>query len=1650
MLLLAAEKVLVFFLLIIISLSCNKCNCEEYYITATAEDVCPMQPCTTLSHFTSSLQDYDPPDNITVLNFLPGNHSLHIGLSIVNMDIFIMRSWTNSSSSSVIISCQNSSYFMVTSVRYASISNIEFIGCGGNTIKSVNVSFFVGTIFKGFNNSGTALQLIDTNIKIASCQFMSNTMGSLHGQLLFHLLLRYHFPAKAGGALVSIHSNVSIEECIFYNNRAEVGGAIFARRSSILEITGTIFVNNVCLSAAVTQITLGGAIYLEKSAMAISESAFDRNSAFHFGGAIFSIYGIIRINNSSFQSNYLLFGGGGALVLQYSITAIEDSQFVRNSAYSGGVVFAFSSMFSANGSRFIFNRAIGYGGVIVFSNGRIVSVVDNSTLANSTVPDMIPFVIEQCSFSFNSANSGGSITFFVCDAIIKACQFHHNAANDTGGVADLTASNLYISDTTFASNKANSGGVLRAQQNSTINVDKCFFSSNSAILLGGAIIIYTGTVTMKASQFNENTVSYGGGALQVESSMLFMDKCEFLSNRATLGGALLILGSNSTIHSCHFLHNTALLEGEDFRDQIIRRFGTSYFYNTANHGGAMFLSNSSINIQTNSTQSTMVSRNQAKRGAAIYALNSTLTTYGLVTITENTATEYSTVYVIESIGHFMGMLVISNNTGSFLLYNSNVTFTGKTLFQNCSSLPENTAKFEEGGAVTLYQSNLFIKGDCKMERNEAKNGGTMLITESKVFISSATSIVNSKASIHGGAVYLFQSEINCQKNCQFQLMENSAIEKGGGIHAVSSLIKVTCSMIGTYYFDKSITQFEEYSGEYLMFMNNSASRGGGLSLESNSKLYVLKTIELKFNNNTRNITFPENITADTIQFTLNSAIYGGAIFVDDNTDSGTCASTSSEVTSHRTECFFQVLALHTLRVPNIHLVHYQFSQNYAKISGSTLYGGLLDRCTLSPFSEVHNKYDDLTVFDGLAYFDLVTTNTSEISLSSQPVQLCICTEHSLSCSYHQSGHVKAKKGDIFNISLVAVDQMYQPVNAIIQGYLDSTESDLIEGQVTQIWSDHCTNISFRIFSPHTSELLTLYASDGPCKDTKMSTKTFSIQLLPCTCPIGFQPLELANETNCVCECHNDIIEYVQCNSTTESFIRQSNVWITDVTLGMDSDALIRYFVYDHCPFDYCGSISTPVNLNLPNGVDMQCALNRTGTLCGSCKPGFSLSLGSSLCLQCPDHWPLLLVAIIVAVVLSGIALVTALLVLNMTVAVGTLNAIIFYANIIASNRSLLLPFSQSNFITVFVSWLNLELGIDVCFFHTMDAYAKTWLQLAFPIYLIILVAGIIIISDHSSKFSRLFRKKNPVATLATLVLLSYTKLLQTVITALSFGVLKYPNGSREIVWLPDASIKYLSGKHIALFIATLLILLIGTIYTTLLFSWQWLLRSPKSFITNWARNTKVYSFIETYDAPYAPEHRYWAGMLLFVRAVVYIVSAVNVSGNPQIAFLSITYSVSFIILTKAFIASKVYKKTANDILDMLTYINILLYVTFMWYTFNGRQNQEAFHAAYVSVNFTFVLLIAIIFYHMYTYTMIFAKLRQTTKRFHKFLKKCINIRSIGAPKLQQNNVRPPVMVTTIAMSECESCDDTIRKPDDKNTTSNGDSRSNSLNQHLND
>ena len=297
---------------------------------------------------------------------------------------------------------------------------------------------------------------------------------------------------------------------------------------------------------------------------------------------------------------------------------------------------------------------------------------------------------------------------------------------------------------------------------------------------------------------------------------------------------------------------------------------------------------------------------------------------------------------------------------------------------------------------------------------------------------------------------------------------------------------------------------------------------------------------------------------------------------------------------------------------------------------------------------------------------------TNISISSSPVKVCLCIKNEHNCSHQLQAQVEVKRGAAFNVSLVAVDQLEQPVDALIHASLESTESGLFEGQLTTEIGGRCTNLTFNVVSPHECEELTLYAIDGPCKNANLSRRVVKIHFLLCSCPVGFQ-ISGKTEINCSCDCHSNIIQYTEyCDSRTGSFIKQSQsrAWISYI----NDTNLTGCLVYKNCLFDYCNSLSLLVDLNQPNGADAQCAFNRSSLLCGSCQPGLSLSLGSSCCLQCPSYRPALLIAISAAAVIAGTALITFLLLLNMTVAVGTLNGLIFYANVIHANKSILLPF----------------------------------------------------------------------------------------------------------------------------------------------------------------------------------------------------------------------------------------------------------------------------------------------------------------------------------------------------------------------------------------
>ena len=231
-------------------------------------------------------------------------------------------------------------------------------------------------------------------------------------------------------------------------------------------------------------------------------------------------------------------------------------------------------------------------------------------------------------------------------------------------------------------------------------------------------------------------------------------------------------------------------------------------------------------------------------------------------------------------------------------------------------------------------------------------------------------------------------------------------------------------------------------------------------------------------------------------------------------------------------------------------------------------------------------------------------------------------------------------------------------------------------------------------------------------------EAFYVRLLPC--PVGF------TLQNGICDCDPLLPPDIDTCYIEQSVIRRPVTrWITAHVQSNDTK-----YLTGNCPMDYCLPYSSNVLLTNP---DTQCQFNRTGVLCSQCQHPLSMVFGSSRCMKCTN----LHIFIAILIILAGIVLVTSMYLLNLTVTNGTINGIIFYANINSINDSVFLV--NDNVykpLRVFISFTNLDLGMETCFYNGMDSYAKIWLQLFFPSCLIIIAVSIIIASHYSTRILR--------------------------------------------------------------------------------------------------------------------------------------------------------------------------------------------------------------------------------------------------------------------------------------------------------------------------
>ena len=597
----------------------------------------------------------------------------------------------------------------------------------------------------------------------------------------------------------------------------------------------------------------------------------------------------------------------------------------------------------------------------------------------------------------------------------------------------------------------------------------------------------------------------------------------------------------------------------------------------------------------------------------------------------------------------------------------------------------------------------------------------------------------------------------------------------------------------------------------VLFQNNSAVYGGSIFIDSSSQLIFVSSSNVSFINNAAFIT-------------------GGALYAE-------TVPQSSQVSSPP-QCFFNVLYMQSQYLDSAIGVQLYFENNHAGEAGSVLYGGDIDNCVMDcsslppPFPSQCNGG---TVFDAI-FID--GGNNDYPTISSDPTSVCPCNEPCVS-STMKDFHVYP--GQVIEFPFITVGQRNSTAPSVVILYTTAPTLNIISAIRT---SKSCANYSVPFQLVNQTLLIRTPSELVQAVQNKYS---FSVSITVLPCPTCF--VQMSN--SCIC---NDLLRKhsLDCYINNQTAKIAGNQWVGNTSKGILA-------VFDQCPFDYCSNKGI---INLTN-FSSQCNYGRTDVLCGKCQSGLSTTFGTSQCKAC-SHYYLFL---IIPFAIMGLALVVVLFALNLTVSAGTLNGMILYANVFRINDNIFFPASQRSFLVQFLSgaiaWFNLDFGIEICFYDGMTSYVKTWLQFVFPLYIFTLVGMIIVMGRYSSLVSKL---SNAVPVLATLILLSYSKILRTIITILSYASLATEN-STDCVWLYDGNVQFLEPKHAVLFVFGLIVLILFVVPYTFLLLFAPCLQAKSHKIN------KIKPFLDCYQAPFKDKFRCWSGVLLLGRCALCLLFA---------------------------------------------------------------------------------------------------------------------------------------------------------------------------------
>ena len=1310
---------------------------------------------------------------------------------------------------------------------------------------------------------------VSGNITINNCKFAFNNKSVSPGTALYYVSKIKH----------DSELRFTISNCNFIQNgiNGKSTSVVYISSSNNKSMEEMIFTNISFLNNQVVPIYIS-----HQNVYSNGSNLFKGNVGDESGGIFITSNSNVVFHNSytNFSDNKAL-NNGGALHIQNS----------SNVTFKGSCTVTIKS-----------NQAI-HGGGIYISNNSDVTFEDNSliTISNS-----------------KETKYGGGLSIW------------HNSKVKFTGNCQVTINNnseairggaIYIynsSDVTFEgnskaivnNNQAYNGGAFFAfnysnilfGENSTIEFDNNY----ATVYYGGGIysheysnVVYEGNSLIV---IKNGKADYGGGIYIAENSNIKFKGSSIVTidgNEATRdGGGLYVWNYNFVSFeenaTVSFKNNTASHNGGALcfcrYDNITFKDDAHVtFYNNlaTNHGGALFCrDNCNFTMKENST--TTFNNNKALGyGGAIYLnLNNTIRFQGnsMLKFYNNEASNYG------------GSLYLRNNCEVLFEERAHVIFCNSTVDAN-------------GGALYAWDScSVMIKGNSTIifKNNKALgDGGGLYINANNAIMFQDNSTVNftdNTATSFGGALRS-NTHITFKHNCKVTFNHNEATQ-GGAIFAVSD----------TIFQDKSKAQFNNnkadtlggalhvsnltFNGNTVMNFNNNEAGYGGSVFSHNSTITMGQKSTVTFINNRAENGGAIFISASTILLTESINVIfinntatrdGGAIYYDEQSNalfmnSSTITLTSNTADNHGGAIYTKI----TQSTKFFNLSKTNFSNNTAGMAGNSLYIDVAMSCNDSCFVD--------RVAGIIPSDKEIVTSPNKVILH-YPAQ-SISND---SVEYEKYYINNIMLGQEININPCVLDYHKIP-GEVTQFKIIGEIHDNYFLQGSEYASVSC-NHTIKGISLVGNQLISNSHLNYSIFFTSYSHESIStnlvVELSPCH--PGFQYHSKSKK----CECYNTS-ETVLCSGS--SSIIKRGYWFGSVA-GIPT---VTFCPINYCNFTCCKATNqyyelSPVRVN-------QCKSHRSGTACGSCEEGYTLSLDSPKCVdvnKCTTGQRALIIAL--TVLYWFIIIVAVFIIMYYKVEIGYFYAVTYYYTVVDlllgqyTDKSNLLYGAISVFSSI--ARITPQFLGQLCLMKNISGIDQQFIHYVHPLAISTILIMISRLTTISKRLSALI-SRGIARAFCFLLLTCYTSVANT--SLLLMRSLTFVDVDNVYTYLsPD--IEYFHGRHLAYGIIAIIFILLIVIGLPLLLLLEPFLNTKINFF-------KIQPLLDKFQGCYKERYHCFASYYMICRLIIISIIIANLSEVFISQFLLITASTIIALI------HLIVRPYADDVLNMFDGVILQLIV----------------------------------------------------------------------------------------------------------------------------